>query len=133
MYPPGLGDRNDAFWLAQIHFLSTQYSRALRILIHPLRPPNPPSGDPPGSSGGASAKGKERARTYEDDEDEIEIELGVDEQERREREIITGEGGIVGEELWEEDGGAGGKKGKRLVDLSLACRYLAAQCQVSTE
>lgn len=127
LVPPPLpfaGDRNDAFWLAQIHFLSTQYSRALRILINPLRPPNPPPSSVPSSS----SKGKERARPhpYDDDEhDDLEME-----EERREREIILGEGGILSEESWEEDGGAGGKAGRRLVDLSLACRYLAAQCQV---
>jgi anaphase-promoting complex subunit 6 len=73
MTPAGLtaGHSNDAFWLAQIHFLTGHYLRAERILVEPRSKQDAPHG-----------KGK-------------------------------------------------GKADGRLVDESLACRYLAAQCMVS--
>lgn len=66
--PSRPGNPNDAFWLAQTHFLVHQYAQAENILTS-LRPP------PPGPSASSSAP-------------------------------------------------------RRLTDTSLACRYLAAQCQV---
>lgn len=78
------GNPNDAFWLAQTHLLTHQYSQAERILTT-LRPTTPPSTEfassstpPPGSPSSSSQNGEMR----------------------------------------------------RLTDTSLACRYLAAQCQV---
>ena len=78
------GNPNDAFWLAQTHLLTHQYSQAEGILTA-LRSTSPPSTEfassstpPPGSPSSSSQNGEM----------------------------------------------------KRLTDTSLACRYLAAQCQV---
>ncbi|CAE6461847.1 unnamed protein product [Rhizoctonia solani] len=76
------GDPNDAFWLAQTHFLTNQYSRAERLLTRPFN----------FSTAAARTKG-----TGEPPLD-----------------MIQGEGV------------------SRLVDVSVACRYLAAQCQVKS-
>ncbi|QRW04013.1 cell division control protein [Ceratobasidium sp. AG-Ba] len=77
------GDPNDAFWLAQTHFLTNQYSRAERLLTRPFNFSN--------------AKARAAQSTSEQPLD-----------------MIQGEGV------------------SRLVDVSVACRYLAAQCQVKT-
>lgn len=73
-----VGDPNDAFWLAQTHFLTNQYSRAERLLTRPFN---------------FSAATQRPAGEQQLD-------------------MIQGEGV------------------SRLVDVSVACRYLAAQCQV---
>ncbi|KAG8688436.1 anaphase promoting complex subunit cdc16 [Ceratobasidium sp. 395] len=75
------GDPNDAFWLAQTHFLTNQYSRAERLLTRPFN---------------FSAAATRTAQPAG--------EQPLD--------MIQGEGV------------------SRLVDVSVACRYLAAQCQV---
>lgn len=55
----------------------------------------------------------------------------VAEAEEVERRLALGEGGIEEEEEdWRTEEGEGSGAGMRLVDLSLASRYLAAQCQV---
>ncbi|KZP00555.1 TPR-like protein [Calocera viscosa TUFC12733] len=86
-------DPNDAFWLAQAHFLNHEYSRAETLLLKEFIAP---------SKTAASLKGKER-------------------------EDVNGY-------LAEPIGGGkiqiSGQQGSRLVDLSIGCRYLAAQCQV---
>ncbi|KAG8740782.1 anaphase promoting complex subunit cdc16 [Ceratobasidium sp. 414] len=74
------GDPNDAFWLAQTHFLTNQYSRAERLLTRPFN--------------FSSAATRATQPTGEQPLD-----------------MIQGEGV------------------SRLVDVSVACRYLAAQCQ----
>ncbi|KAF8699285.1 Anaphase-promoting complex, cyclosome, subunit 3, partial [Rhizoctonia solani] len=76
------GDPNDAFWLAQTHFLTNQYSRAERLLTRPF------------NFSAAATRSK-----------------GTGEQPL---DMIQGEGI------------------SRLVDVSVACRYLAAQCQVKS-
>jgi anaphase-promoting complex subunit 6 len=99
-----VADPNDAFWLAQTHFLTGHYLRAERILTQPL--PRPSTKLPKRASTGIyneemngldKGKGKGKTRAVEDNEDD------------------------------EDEGGLRGK----LVDESLACRYLAAQCLVS--
>jgi len=89
-----LGDPNDAFWLAQTHFLTGHYLRAERLLTLPLSLSSTRLPRREGLINGIE-KGKGKLRV--DNED------------------------------GEEDGVSRGK----LVDESLACRYLAAQCLVS--
>lgn len=78
------GDPNDAFWLAQVLFLTHQFARAERILTLPRR-----------DTEEEVAKGKEPEKDAPEEEND---ELGNG---------------------W-----------FRLVDLSIACRYLAAQCLI---
>ncbi|WVW85785.1 hypothetical protein I302_107823 [Kwoniella bestiolae CBS 10118] len=95
------GDPNDAFWLAQTHFLTGHYLRAEKLLTDPLPPP-------PKIALGARDKGKGRS----DDDVLMNGHTEVP---------VIGEGGMeIGME-------------RRLVDESLACRYLAAQCLVHQE
>lgn len=98
------GDPNDAFWLAQTHFLTGHYLRAERLLTEPLptplRSPLPPRKDSVETElngFGRLSKGKER----------------MDEP-------ASGHGLHV----------EGSARRARLIDESLACRYLAAQCLV---
>ncbi|KAF8659041.1 hypothetical protein AX16_001914 [Volvariella volvacea WC 439] len=109
-------DPNDAFWLAQTYFMTHQYSRAERLLTRPFpskvpkrefSPPNILSGS--AFISGVKGKGKER--------DADGLPPGI-------ARLPMGPGGIieVAEELQENV--------SRLVDMSVACRYLAAQCQV---
>ncbi|KAJ7650412.1 cell division control protein 16, partial [Roridomyces roridus] len=104
-------DPNDAFWLAQTYFMTHQYSRAERLLTRPFptTPPDRPSTTPPLTNGHPpSAKGKGRETT----------------QALVMPRLPMGPGGII--EVSEESQ----KNVSRLVDMSVACRYLAAQCQV---
>lgn len=109
-----LDDPNDAFWLAQTYFMMHQYSRAERLLTRPFStsPPHRPSSPPTQMTNGqlpASAKGKGR-----------ELDPAVTAMPR----LPMGPGGIL-------DVPEGMQEGvSRLVDMSVACRYLAAQCQV---
>ncbi|KAL0954768.1 hypothetical protein HGRIS_003718 [Hohenbuehelia grisea] len=108
-------DANDAFWLAQTYFMTHQYSRAERLLTRPF-PTSPPKlpdrSSPPLTNGHilGSAKGKGRER-----------DLKMHTSTPR---LPMGPGGMieVPEQLQESV--------SRLVDMSVACRYLAAQCQV---
>ncbi|ORY35353.1 hypothetical protein BCR39DRAFT_508962 [Naematelia encephala] len=84
------GDANDAFWLAQTHFLTGHYLRAERLLTEPQPQP-----------GKRMSKGKGKGRI---DEEDIGVRNGHDDM---------GRGSLVNE--------------------SLACRYLAAQCLVHQE
>ncbi|WWC93598.1 hypothetical protein V866_000433 [Kwoniella sp. B9012] len=97
------GDPNDAFWLAQTHFLTGHYLRAEKLLTDPLPPP-------PKNSLGIRDKGKGKSHQDEDDlmNGDRHIEIGISSH------------GSIGVE-------------RRLVDESLACRYLAAQCLVHQE
>ncbi|KAH0585019.1 hypothetical protein H2248_008288 [Termitomyces sp. 'cryptogamus'] len=107
-------DPNDAFWLAQTYFMTHQYSRAERLLTRPFsttsskRLPSPP---PANGHLFSSAKGKGR----EQDPPPPLTSLPR---------LPMGPGAMVEvpEEMQE--------RVSRLVDMSVACRYLAAQCQV---
>ncbi|RXK38138.1 anaphase-promoting complex subunit 6 [Tremella mesenterica] len=113
-------DPNDAFWLAQTHFLTGHYLRAERLLTSPLPsrhklPPKEPLSDVDmnGSSNstkqGVNGSSKERILSLS-------------------QEDITGN--MNGHGTYEK---VGEEKRERLVDESLACRYLAAQCLVHQE
>lgn len=99
--------------------MTHQYSRAERLLTRPFSttPPKRPSTPPPATNGHLShifqsSKGKGR---------EQDLPLSVVTMPR----LPIGPGGMIDvpEELQE--------RVSRLVDMSVACRYLAAQCQVS--
>lgn len=131
------GDKNDAFWLAQIHFLTAHYSRALRILLSPLRPGRPPRAFAPLSPGAGGpngwGKGKSRAMAAAADDDDDGDESGSDGEGEWGGPARAGEGawahGLSGGQTdWAT--GAGEPGARRMVDISLACRYLAGQCQV---
>ncbi|KAF8828845.1 hypothetical protein HHX47_DHR3000022 [Lentinula edodes] len=110
-------DPNDAFWLAQTYFMQHQYSRAERLLTRPFptlapkHPSTPPLNLTNGDVSTAVAKGKGKER------DTLPLAIpiprlpldpaGMFEGTQDPHEIIS-----------------------RLVDMSVACRYLAAQCQV---
>jgi anaphase-promoting complex subunit 6 len=108
-----LDDPNDAFWLAQTYFMTHQYSRAERLLTRPFPTTSPkkPQSPQPVANGHISAKGKGR------DYDISQVALPMPR-------LPVGPGGIieVSEEMQD--------RVSRLVDMSVACRYLAAQCQV---
>jgi anaphase-promoting complex subunit 6 len=109
-------DPNDAFWLAQTYFMTHQYSRAERLLTRPFptSPPKPISMSPPLTNGHhsrhPSTKGKGR-------------EMGQPPMTSMPR-LPLGPGGMIEIPEDMQDGVS------RLVDMSVACRYLAAQCLV---
>ncbi|KAG5651827.1 hypothetical protein H0H81_007259 [Sphagnurus paluster] len=107
-------DPNDAFWLAQTYFMTHQYSRAERLLTRPF-PMNPPKrpASPPATNGHLfqSVKGKGR-------EQDLPPQLTTMPR------LPTGPAGMI------EVPGEMQDRVSRLVDMSVACRYLAAQCQV---
>jgi anaphase-promoting complex subunit 6 len=114
-----LDDPNDAFWLAQTYFMTHQYSRAERLLTRPFPlAPIKRAESPPLPSNGhtadilQSSKGKGR----EQDLPQPPLTSGP--------RLPTGPGGMieVSQDMQE--------RVSRLVDMSVACRYLAAQCQV---
>lgn len=111
-------DANDAFWLAQTYFLTHQYARAERLLTRPF-PTSAPS-LPPAASGGANGhtdvkgKGKEIVadmHTFANLPSQTRLPVG-------------GPGEMINVAVENQEGVS------RLVDMSVACRYLAAQCQV---
>ncbi|KAG6849727.1 hypothetical protein H0H93_005930 [Arthromyces matolae] len=106
-------DPNDAFWLAQTYFMTHQYSRAERLLTRPFSttPPKRPSSPPAANGHLFSAKGKAR---------EQDAPPPITTQPR----LPMGPGAMVEvpEDMQEQV--------SRLVDMSVACRYLAAQCQM---
>ncbi|KAK2463455.1 hypothetical protein APHAL10511_004541 [Amanita phalloides] len=107
-------DPNDAFWLAQTYFMTYQYSRAEQLLTRPfpITPPKPPNHLKPIVNGHlSSAKGKFR------EQDEAQLHP-------LSSHLPAGPGGMI--EVPEEFQ----DRISRLVDMSVACRYLAAQCQV---
>ena len=99
-----IGNPNDAFWLAQTHFLTGHYLRAERLLTEPL--PLPPNALPPRRNGYENGRGKGKGRVSEDED-------------------MNGHDGIAN-----GYGDVERRTSGRLVDESLACRYLAAQCLV---
>ncbi|KAI0349743.1 TPR-like protein [Trametes cingulata] len=121
-------DPNDAFWLAQTYFLKHEYSRAERLLTRPFPTSPPRTGplasasrpafQPPFAPAAANAKGKGRempppATGGPSDE----LAPGV-------QRLPMGPGEMIDVAIQFEDGVS------RLVDMSVACRYLAAQCQM---
>ncbi|KZP25131.1 TPR-like protein [Athelia psychrophila] len=117
-------DANDAFWLAQTYFMTHQYSRAERLLTRPFATStlNPSAAEAHLTNGfghghgdistmantTANAKGKAK-----------EIPSGMPSTR-----LPMGPGGMIDvpDDMQESV--------SRLVDMSVACRYLAAQCQV---
>ncbi|KAH9928423.1 TPR-like protein [Amylocystis lapponica] len=116
---------NDAFWLAQTFFLTHQYSRAERLLTRPFRT-SPSRGfkEAPGVNGhfpsfpflAADAKGKAK---------EVPIPTPVLAASAPSiTRLPVGPSEMIDVAVEYEEGVS------RLVDMSVACRYLAAQCQV---
>lgn len=114
-------DPNDAFWLAQTYFMTHQYSRAERLLTRPFpavvpSQPGETNGDVHpmrGVSGMGSVSFDPKGKSKE-----IDLQVGLTPR------LPMGPAGLVRlpEELQ--------ARVSRLVDMSVACRYLAAQCQV---
>ena len=110
-------DPNDAFWLAQTHFLTHQYARAERLLTRPF-PTTPPKLPP--AAGGVNGrtdikgKGKEMPTTYPPNLPNVPSHTR----------LPVGPGEMINVAVENQEGVS------RLVDMSVACRYLAAQCQV---
>ena len=112
-------DPNDAFWLAQTYFLTHQYSRAERLLTRPFPTGSPQQPyHPPGVNGhaptNANSKGKEK---------EIPFPVPPQNAPIMER-LPIGPSEQIDVAARHMDGVS------RLVDMSVACRYLCAQCQV---
>ncbi|KAF7973502.1 hypothetical protein HWV62_15008 [Athelia sp. TMB] len=116
-------DPNDAFWLAQTYFMTHQYSRAERLLTRPfaistLKPT--PSGAPLTNGFGHG----------HDQDDAILAANTTANAKGKAKEgmpaarLPMGPGGMIDvpDDMQESV--------SRLVDMSVACRYLAAQCQV---
>ena len=97
-----IDDPNDAFWLAQTHFMTHQYSRAERLLLRSFPVSLPKPSVPNDQSKG---KGKEADASQPAN-------------------LPMGTAGIIEISMNQQ------AKVSRLVDMSVACRYLAAQCQV---
>ncbi|KAF5382153.1 hypothetical protein D9615_004247 [Tricholomella constricta] len=108
-------DPNDAFWLAQTYFMTHQYSRAERLLTRPFptAPPKRPSSPSPATNGHLFQPAKGKGREQDPPPPLTTIPR-----------LPMGPGAMieVPEEMQE--------RVSRLVDMSVACRYLAAQCQV---
>ncbi|KAF8573479.1 TPR-like protein [Ramaria rubella] len=148
---------NDAFWLAQTHFMTHQYSRAERLLTRPF-PLSPPPDSPfpshsysqthpagpfsstssmsltngalhphPTQRKSRKGRGKEPASTHAHSHsqsqpavDPMRIPLQYPNIRHDQLTVLLTETGCID--------GQGDMS--RLVDMSIACRYLAAQCQV---
>ncbi|KAJ3824214.1 cell division control protein 16 [Lentinula raphanica] len=110
-------DPNDAFWLAQTYFMQHQYSRAERLLTRPFptsapkHPSTPPLNLTNGNVSTVETKGKGKER------DPLPLTAPIP------RLPLGSNGMIEGVQDAQESV-------SRLVDMSVACRYLAAQCQV---
>ncbi|EIW57715.1 TPR-like protein [Trametes versicolor FP-101664 SS1] len=121
-------DPNDAFWLAQTYFLKHEYSRAERLLTRPFPTTPPRTGplasvakgtfQPPFAPANVKGKGREMPPpTTGGFPDAGELAPGV-------QRLPMGPGEMIDVAIQYEDGVS------RLVDMSVACRYLAAQCQM---
>ena len=122
-------DPNDAFWLAQTFFLNHEYSRAERLLTRPF-PTTPPrtgplatarngTSQPPFAPAvAASAKGKGREMPPPP------LPASVAPRGPSTQRLPVGPGEMV------DVAAQFGEGVSRLVDMSVACRYLAAQCQM---
>lgn len=112
-------DPNDAFWLAQTYFLTHQYSRAERLLTRPFSTKPPPqSYQQSGINGAASTVPKSKGK-----EKEIPFPVPPPNAPIMER-LPIGPSEQIEVAARFQDGVS------RLVDMSVACRYLCAQCQV---
>ncbi|KAF8515403.1 TPR-like protein [Hysterangium stoloniferum] len=109
---------NDAFWLAQTHFMTHQYSRAERLLTRPFPLTSPPDKPFPLHNAKEYALGSAHSQS----------QMMVDpvrlptQYPDIQRDQFAG----IGNDLM----GDVHADMSRLVDMSIACRYLAAQCQV---
>ena len=115
LFCPGPDDPNDAFWLAHTYFMMHQYSRTEQLLTRPFLTTSPNSTDflKLATNGHISpSKGKGR-----EDDDARSLYSATPR-------LPVGPGGMIEipEDLQD--------RVSRLVDMSVACRYLAAQCQV---
>ncbi|KAI9066326.1 TPR-like protein [Trametes sanguinea] len=120
-------DPNDAFWLAQTYFLKHEYSRAERLLTRPFPTTPPRTGplasvtngtfQPPFAPANAKGKGREMAPQSMGGGVLDEIAPGV-------QRLPVGPGEMIDVAIQYDEGVS------RLVDMSVACRYLAAQCQM---
>ncbi|KAG8885545.1 anaphase promoting complex subunit cdc16 [Tulasnella sp. 332] len=109
------GDQNDAFWLAQAHFLNQNYARAEQLLTRPFVIPD--------RTPDRKGKGREELRISNGT---ITPGLGLGG-------LSNGMGpppatGFFGGIEVPANAPAGAVS--KLVDMSVACRYLAAQCMV---
>ncbi|THV04469.1 TPR-like protein [Dendrothele bispora CBS 962.96] len=105
-------DPNDAFWLAQTYFMQNQYARAERLLTRPFSTASPrhPSTPPLITNGDMSLLSTNKGKGREQDMPPIPIPR-----------LPLGPNAVV-EQADNQEGVS------RLVDMSVACRYLAAQC-----
>ncbi|KAJ7840204.1 hypothetical protein B0H14DRAFT_2785811 [Mycena olivaceomarginata] len=104
-------DPNDAFWLAQTYFMTHQYSRGERLLTRPFPiPPNRPLIPRPAPTT-SKGKGPDTLDT-------------PDTPHPTTARLPMGPGGIIEVPEDMQNGVS------RLVDMSVACRYLAAQCHM---
>ncbi len=148
------GDPNDAFWLAQTHFLTQQFLRAEQILTAHLPPSRMPALPVATSSASAGkgkgtitkdkGKGKARAERFSVADTEELAEYDPAQDAYGDASVLSEMaelGGVWGALRAEGrgwgGGGGGGEEpggvlgeGTRLIDWSIACRYLAAQCMV---
>lgn len=152
-----LDNPNDAFWLAQTHFMTHQYSRAERLLTRPF-PLSPPPDTPfpphlhpqiypPGTFSSTSSvpitngaayshpsqrrpqrgRGKDPASVHVHPHSQSQAAMDPMRIPIQYPDIYHNQ--LAG--LTVEIGGVDGEADmSRLVDMSIACRYLAAQCQV---
>ncbi|KAF8510783.1 hypothetical protein JB92DRAFT_2938245 [Gautieria morchelliformis] len=148
---------NDAFWLAQTHFMTHQYSRAERLLTRPFPltpPPNTPfpshsrphipilgtfsstssmpltNGSANSHSGqGKSQRGRGKEPVLVHTRSNSQSQTAVDPMRIPIQYPDIHHNQLAG--LIAEIGRVRGRADmSRLVDMSIACRYLAAQCQV---
>ncbi|KAI0034227.1 TPR-like protein [Vararia minispora EC-137] len=109
-------DPNDAFWLAQTYFMTHQYSRAERLLTRPF--PLKPSGHHTQSVANGYAS---------DSPTEVRTGVPFPDQKGKGREeprLPVGPTAMIEVAAEHQEGIS------RLVDMSVVCRYLAAQCLV---
>ncbi|KZT07761.1 TPR-like protein [Laetiporus sulphureus 93-53] len=113
-------DPNDAFWLAQTYFSTHQYSRAERLLTRPFptTPPKSTPGQPPLNNGHFQPSNKAKGKAREVPVPTPQVVAPIIER------LPVGPSEMVEVAARYEEGVS------RLVDMSVACRYLAAQCQV---
>ncbi|THH16661.1 hypothetical protein EW146_g4012 [Bondarzewia mesenterica] len=120
-------DPNDAFWLAQTYFMTHQYSRAERLLTRPFKSKPPFRGPPsqllpqPSTNGFGSPSDKSTAVPH--------LTTGIPFPDlkgkgREEPRIPMGPTAMIDVAAEQQEGVS------RLVDMSVVCRYLAAQCLV---
>ncbi|KZV72988.1 TPR-like protein [Peniophora sp. CONT] len=111
-------DPNDAFWLAQTYFLTHQYSRAERLLTRPfaIKPPSEPRVHP--SSNGYTSSSPTETRT------------GIPFPDLKGKGRASEPRLPVGPTAMIEVAADNQDDVSRLVDMSVVCRYLAAQCLV---